>query len=128
MSGRSTHYSDSQHKSPGVRRVAGTFVTADTAAPTTKYGTGFTVSAPSTGVYTITSSAGETYLGYIAFGCDLMGSTGSNDVALFTAITPTTSGGWTATIETQSAAGTAANLNGPTVSFWIEFRDTNVTK
>ena len=124
---RKTHYSDLQHKSPGVRRVAGSFTTAGASAPTVVKGTGFTVSAPSTGVYTITST-GDHFLAYIAFGCDLMQTAGGNDVAAFTAITPTTSTGWTATIETQSAAGTPADLTGPVVSFWIEFRDTNITK
>jgi len=124
---RRTYYPESLHKSPGVHRVSGSFVTNGSSAPTVVYGAGFTVSAPSTGVYTITST-GDFFPGYIAFGCDLMGSTGSNDVALFSSITTTTATGWTAVIETQSAAGTAADLTGPTVSFWIEFRGTNVTK
>jgi len=125
---RRTYYPESLHKSPGVHRVSGTFVTAGASTdPTTVYGAGFTVAYTSTGVYTVTST-GDFFPGYIAFGCDLMGSTGSNDVALFTSITTTTATGWTATIETQSAAGTAANLPGSTVSFWIEFRGTNVTK
>jgi len=124
---RKVAYKDATHKAPGVHRVVGAFVTDGANAPSTVYGAGFTVSAPSTGVYTITST-GDYFLGYVGFGCDLMGSTGSNDVALFSAITTTTATGWTATIETQSAAGTAANLTGPTVSFWIEFRDTNMTK
>ena len=122
---RKTEYSMQSHESPGVHRVSGSFTTAGASAPSTTTGAGFTVSAPSTGVYTITGRG--TFPGYISFGANLLGSTGSNDDVLFTAIAPTTNP-WTATIETQSSAGTAANLTGPVVGFWIEFRNTNSTK
>lgn len=109
------------HRTPGVRRYSGSFTTAGSSAPSVIYGEGFTVSAPSTGVYTVTID--QRFTACIAKGADIDGAAGNDDEVRITAHTlGTATANATLTIETQSADGTAANLTGPIVSFWVDFQ------
>jgi hypothetical protein len=103
----------------------GSFTTADTAAPTVVKGEGFTVSAPSTGVYTVTFD--RRFYDCIAKVASIDGATGHTQKAEITAhaAAPSTTNA-TITIETQSSAGTAANLTGPIVSFIVVWSETAV--
>ncbi len=112
-------------RNPGRVVIEGTFTTAGSSAPSTVLGTGFTVGAPSTGVYTITGQG--KFNGSYAKWCDVTRTAGGTESAKITSLA-FSSGSWTLTIETQSADGTAANLTGPEVSFQVVFRDTSVTK
>jgi hypothetical protein len=81
-------------------------------------GKGFTVAAPSTGVYVITFD--EKFYSYFKVAVGINGSTGTNDGVYWTAIDPApASTNATLTIETQSTLGTAADLTGPIVSFEV---------
>jgi hypothetical protein len=98
--------------------LSGSFVTAGAAAPTVIEGAGFTVSAPVTGVYSITVD--RKYPGVKCCIPHLGTTDGSatNDEVHY--------GGYTAAtgvfiLTTESAAGTAADLTGPVVHFIIKF-------
>lgn len=118
--GRQSFWQDTLHATPNVHRVAGRFTTADDAAPTAQRGKGFNaVGAPTTGVYVVTCK--QTFGDYIGAGAQLDGAAGNAQDVKVTAVSPTAAGGATITLETQSADGTAADLDGPIVSFWVEF-------
>lgn len=107
-----------QYRNAGCIEYEGSFTTAGSSAPSVTKGLGFTVSAPTTGVYTVTFD--RQFYDYIGFSAVINGATGTNDAVYVTAIDPnpgTTNA--TMTIETQSAAGTAADLTGPIVSFRV---------
>lgn len=96
----------------------GSFTTNGASAPTVVGGKGFTVSAPSTGVYTITFD--RKYPGMVCCLADLATADGTatNDEVH--------AGGYTAStgvllLTTESAAGTAADLTGPVVNFLCKF-------
>ncbi len=96
--------------------LAGSFVTAGASAPATITGKGFTVSAPSTGVYSITVD--RAYGGLQAAVATLGGGAANAGVKIgaYTASTGVL------TIVTEGAVrGTAANLTGPVVHFVVKF-------
>jgi len=119
-----THYHDAQWKSPGVAVISGTFDCNNTSAPSVTTGAGFTVAAPSTGVYTVTLA--EKYPALISCVVSLQQAAGGNDDAKLTG--HSVASGPTLTIETQSADGTAANLAAGYVHFIALLRNTSVTK
>ena len=96
--------------------LSGSFTTAGASAPTVIKGKGFTVSAPSTGVYTITPD--RRYGDLKACAVNLGGGAANADVryGAFTAAT----GAFTVVTE-GATRGTAANLTGPTVHFVVKF-------
>ena len=101
---------------PGVEVVVGSFETDGANAPINTVGKGWSISTPSTGVYTVTMERSCTSLITYASLCDV--TTNAND----TVRTGTESAGSGSTaasfkIITASAAGTDANLDGPRVSF-----------
>lgn len=105
-----------QHRTPGVQVVSGRFTTADTAAPTVVVGEGFTVPAPSTGVYVITFDRQWTQHIYADAKLD-EATAGAAEVKV-TAVDPIAG---TITLETQDTIGNAANLNGQIVMFQVHF-------
>jgi hypothetical protein len=114
-------------KTPGYSLLFGSFTTAGTGAPTVVDGAGFTVSAPSTGVYTITISDGRCSKA-IGMGLDLEDSTtNANDTVRWGDLDAVATAG-TFTIITASAAGTDADLTGPRVHFCVALRNTGLTK
>jgi len=101
---------------PGVEVVVGSFETDGTGAPVNTVGKGWSISTPSTGVYTVTLEKSCTSLITMATLSDV--TTNAND----TVRTGTESAGSGSTaasfkIITASAAGTDANLDGPRVNF-----------
>ena len=114
-------------KSPGAFLLAGSFVTDGTSAPSVTTGAGFTVGAPSTGLYTITLSDGACP-GVISAQVSIEDDSGSSTVAALLDDTTTVATNGTFTIQTQSAAGTDADLTGPIVHFSIWIRNTQVQR
>jgi len=105
---------------PGTYVVEGSFDCNGVSAPASPRGLGFSVAAPSTGRYTVTLDSirdGDTAaLEVAAEFCSLTQAGGANDVA-FVSDTSGLTSGRTFVIETQSAAGTAANLSAGRVNF-----------
>lgn len=102
--------------------LSGRFTTAGAAAPTVKSSGPFSVSAPSTGQYTITLT--EPIAEYLSLDCGLWTVT-ANANTVRVILTPnigTSAVPASFILETQSAAGTAANLTGPIVTFDVTFR------
>lgn len=101
-----------------IVEVCGSFVTAGASAPTVVRGKGFTVSAPSTGVYSITLDRAYPEMVVCVVGFGNGDATATNDevqVGTYTAATGVL------TIVTESVAATAANLTGPVVHFIAKF-------
>lgn len=111
-------FPDQGQKTGGLAFLRGAFVVNGGSAPTDAnvFGEGFSVSAPSTGVYTVTLTDG---LQKYAFAHAWLSELASNSTArafVGTKATLLTAG--TFTIVTQSSAGTAANLSsGEVVEF-----------
>lgn len=128
MSGPRRGYPLQGCKTPGASLLVGSFATANTSAPSVVKGAGFTVSAPSSGVYTITLSDG--WCKY-AIGVGSPGledsTTNANDTVRWGDLDAVATAG-TFTIITASAAGTDANLNGPVVHFAVLLFNTELTK
>jgi hypothetical protein len=101
-----------------IVEVFGSFVTNGASAPTAIEGSGFTVSAPSTGVYDITLD--RKYPGMIICIPHLAtdDGTATNDEVHQGGYDPTTG---VLQLVTESAAGTAADLTGPIVNFIAKF-------
>lgn len=98
--------------------VCGSFVTNGSSAPTVIRGKGFTVSAPSTGVYSITIDRAYPEMVCCVTGFSNGDTTATNDEAQVGTYTASTG---VLTLITESAAGTAANLTGPVVHFIAKF-------
>jgi hypothetical protein len=114
-------------KTPGLALFAGSFETDGTGAPLNVEGAGFSVGAPSTGVYTVTLTDGP-FKGVVAALCSLEDSTAdANDTVRF-GDTDTLTTGKTFTIITASAAGTDGDLDGPRVHFLLLLRNTFVSR
>lgn len=94
----------------------GSFVTAGTSAPSTITGKGFTVSAPSTGVYSITFD--RAYPGMAVAVASLAGGAANAGVKVGTY---TASTGVLTIVTEGTTRGTAANLTGPVVHFIVKF-------
>lgn len=126
MAGPKSAYSKASWKNPGTHYIEGSFAVNGASAPTTVNGKGFTVSAPSTGVYTITLADGKMAAAYSA-DCHLESrTTNSSKRAEIRSLAGLTSG--TFTVATQSAAGTDANLSGSeVVHFKVAVRGTSLT-
>lgn len=126
MAGAKSAYNKKSWKNPGEHTVSGSFTTDGANAPTAVSGKGFSVGAPSTGVYTITLTDGPfpaAYAGYVHLETR---TANSNDYAELRSLANLASAG-TFTIATQSAAGTDANLTGPIVHFRLTLRNTSLT-
>lgn len=96
--------------------LCGSFVTAGAAAPSTVTGKGFTVSAPSTGEYSITVD--RAYGGLQAAVVSLGGGAANAGVKVGTY---TASTGVLTVVTEGATRGTAANLTGPVVHFVVKF-------
>lgn len=117
-------YAVQQTATPGVLVIEGSFTTAGTSAPTTLRGGGYTLSAPSTGAYTLTLAdhlRGTRVVSMIAQTEEDSGA--AAHVAFFRSGSATTG---LFVIQTQSGAGTAANLTGPRVNFRISLSTLDV--
>lgn len=121
-----TGYDNALYKAAGVFIFAGKFTTADTAAPTTYTCPGVTISAPTAGQYTLTL-AGR-HMRVLCALAKIAGATGSNDDVVWIEASDAVASAGTCILETQSSAGTAANLNGPVVHFLIVCQDTSATR
>lgn len=112
---------------PGTMRLEGMFTTNNTSDPTTKSTGPFSVSRSGVGtlVVTLTENAVE-ILSYWAHTQDSTGS--SKRAYVISSSVGTASTGASITIETQSTAGTKADLNGPIVSFGVVYRKAASTK
>ncbi len=126
----------SENVHPGVVVVSSSFTTKSESVPTViegvtvataGVGPGYTVSAPTAAVYTITGTSGG-YNRVVNAWCKIReGLSTSAKTCVFTEIVATTDP-WTAKLVTQSTAGTAATLSGPVVDFEIKFSKTAALK
>lgn len=111
---------------PKAYEIEGSFTCAGAAAATSPKGRGYTVRRTGTGTYVVTFTRNFKAVVHVA--ANLLQATGGNDAAfavsytLGTATTPAT-----LTIETQSSAGTAANLAAGEVHFRAVFTDATLT-
>ncbi len=127
MSGPKAGYPAPKIKTPGASWLVGSFETDDTAAPINVKGAGFTIGAPTAGVYTVTITDGWCKYA-IPTGIGIEDATAdANDTVRYGDLDAVSTAG-TFTIITASAAGTDANLNGPRVWFAILLFNTNLTK
>lgn len=119
-------------QSPDRTIVAGSFICADTAAPTTIRGDGFTVSAPTSGLYTITfTNGGQTvkYAGCDAIYVGLAQATSEAASVIVEGVPDTDVQSGFFQVETHSTLGTEANLNTPVeVHFIVILRNTALTR
>lgn len=110
--------------------IAGSFICADTAAPTVVRGDGFTVSAPSTGLYTITfKNGGQTvkFAGCDAIYVGLAQATSAAASVILEGVPNTDVQSGFFQVETHSTLGTEANLNTPVeVHFIAILRNTSL--
>ena len=135
MARKSSPYREEQVH-PGLVVVKSSFTTKSESQPdviegqtvsTAGQGPGYSVSAPAAAIYTITGTSGGYHRVVSAF-CRIRDKlSSSSKTCLFSDIVATTDP-WTATIVTQSSAGTAATLSGPIVDFSIDFVDTAAVK
>lgn len=106
------------NKTPGVAYLRGAFVVNGASAPTDAniLGEGFTVSAPATGVYTVSLTDGPVKASFADAWLSEIGANSAKRAYVGTKATLPTAG--TFTIHTQSSAGTDANLSsGEVVEF-----------
>ncbi len=136
MSSPKRTYRDRNYYRPGCDVIEGSFVTKDGDVPTTVdgvtattagLGCGYTVGAPATAVYTIRGRAGKYAACVNAWATIREDLSSTAKKAVVKSVTVTTDP-WTATIVTQSTAGTAATLSGPIVDFGFTFRRTGARK
>jgi hypothetical protein len=110
-------------------RISGNFTTAGAGSPTVFSSGPFTVAHSATGQYTVTFQ--EMFKELLCVNCKIAGATDSNDDVLLIAAS-TSAGTSTAfaviTLETQSVAGTHADLTGPVVHFEAIWRKGKLTK
>lgn len=113
-------FPDQGTKTPGLAYLRGAFVVNGASAPldANVFGDGFTVSAPSTGVYTVTLTDGLQKYGFAQAWLSEIGANSTKRAYVGTKATLLTAG--TFTIHTQSTAGTDANLSaGEVVEFEV---------
>ncbi len=136
MSSPKTSYRGRNYVRPGCTVIEGSFTTKDGDVPTevdgvtattAGVGDGYTVSAPATAVYTLTGRAGKFQACVSAWAKIRENASNSAKQAVVRAVVVSTDP-WTATIVTQSTAGTAATLSGPIVDFGFVFRHTAARK
>lgn len=115
---------------PGRHTVEGSFTTKDGDAPTVVTGAGFTVGAPATAVYTVTGTPSGTgkFAACIRAHAQLRTDVSNSSQRCYVRAVTTSTDPWTATIVTQSSAGTAATLSGPIIDFEFVFRNTEALK
>lgn len=107
-------------RTPKRSVLEGQFTTAGAAAATSPKGAGWSVRRTGTGTYVVTFE--RQYKELAAAHVTLQQATGGNDCALLVTYSAgTASAPATLTIETQSSAGTAADLTGPVVHFTANF-------
>lgn len=117
-----TLYRDLRVKSPNHVLIAGSFTTAGGSAPSVTTGAGFTVGAPTAGgVYTVTLTGG--YTAVTACVASLEQAAGGSGRCV---VNSTAAG--SVDIETQSSAGTGAQLTGPIVHFVVLVRMGSVVR
>lgn len=111
---------------PGEQVVRGSFVVNGASAPTTVRGAGFTVSAPTTGVYTITLR--KKYAAMLSCRVGLMQLANASAAVCMPPASQSPSTG-VMVITTQSSLGTAADLSSSQeVHFEFVFRKTGGTR
>lgn len=116
------------HRAPDRVIMEGSFICNGASAPTTVRGDGFTIGAPATGLYTGTISDGK-YAGCDAAQAWINQASGGNDTAFIEGVVDTDVQSGTFQIQTQSAAGTDADLSAPVeVHFRLCLRNTAVTR
>lgn len=124
MAGCKNSYPVQGSNNPGSVLFAGAFVCDGANAPSVTVGGRFSVSAPASGVYTITLLDGPVAGAWLAMA--QLGQTAVNNSAraeVRSATGLTTAG--TFTIATQSSAGTDANLSSGSVSFLLFIKNTS---
>lgn len=127
------NYEPAQEMVANTIRGSGRFTTAGAGAPTV-FSTGpWTITkGGAAGRYTVTGT--EQGVELLAADASLWQNTAGTAVALVVLSTPAPTAGaspktpWSFDIETQSVAGTAANLTGPVVTFDIALRKGRLTK
>ena len=130
MSGLRGLYPKSATNNPGEVRISGSFVVNGASAPTEANikGTGFTVSPPSTGVYTVTLTKGVPR-GRLAAFAHLSNGGANNTKRADVRSEADLDVGGTFTIATQSNTGTDANLSGgEIVNFQVVVREGDATR
>ena len=106
--------------------ITGSFICADTAAPTVIRGDGFTVSAPVTGLYRITLTDGK-FAGCDSAWARLAQATGEGADVIVEGVPDTDVQSGFFEVETHSAISTPANLDTPfEVHFGIMLRNTSL--
>jgi hypothetical protein len=126
MAGAKTGYPLSAVKSPGCHLVLIGFVVNSTSAPTSTFGKGFSVGAPTAGVYTVTLTDGA-FPGVYGAHTHLESRTTNSSKRAETRSTANITSG-TFTVATQSSAGTDAALSaGEIVWILLALRNTSLT-
>ena len=125
------NYGPGLEGSAGIVHICGNFTTAAAANPTVFSSGPFTVVHTATGVYTITFK--EQFSEFMSGDCQLLDATGSSKTCYMrsgaSAPNPgTATQNATLVIETQSVAGTVADLTGPIVSFEVNWRKGTLRK
>jgi hypothetical protein len=118
MAGGKSLYSEAYYKNPARQVYEGSFETDGSGAPINLVGAGFSVSTPSTGVYTITLTDGP-FKRVITAEAWLEEDLTSSSKRAFVKDAQLLLTTKTFEVVTQSQAGTAANLNGPRVNFRV---------
>lgn len=127
MAGAKGSY-EARNRAPDRVYVTGSFICADTAAPTVIRGDGFTVSAPTNGLYTITLTDGK-FAGCDSVWAGLAQGTSASASVIVEGVPNTDVQSGFFQLETHSALGTEANLNTPVeVHFGIMLRNTSLTR
>ncbi len=129
--GKPSSYFLEQSAHPSCYVVKSSFTTKSEEAPTViegqtvttaGKGPGYTVSAPAAAIYTITGDGGPYHRVVTAF-CKIRDKLSTSTKTCFFSEIVATTDPWTATLVTQSTAGTAATLSGPIVDFEITFAE-----
>lgn len=100
------------HQSQERVILEGSFICDGANAPSTIRGEGFSVAAPSTGLYTLTIADGR-FAGCTTAQAWIVQASGGNDTAFIEGVPDTDVQSGTFQIQTQSSAGTDANLSSP---------------
>ncbi len=136
MSSPKTSYRGRNFVRPGCTVIEGSFTTKDGDVPTVVdgvtattagVGDGYTVSAPATAVYTITGRAGK-FQSCVYAEAHLSEDVSNSSKRAYVRAVNVSTDPWTATIVTQSSAGTAATLSSPIVHFTFVLRHTAARK
>lgn len=130
--GQRLNYSAATEGTPGTIHLCGTFTTAGAAAPTVFSSGPFAVTKVGTGLYRVTFK--ENFNEFLSGDAQLLDATASsktcflrNDTTHAPNIGSNVANAYIE-IETQSTAGTAADLTGPIVSFDVNWRKGTLRK